>query len=1082
MSTTELSVSSKEMLCKGLNAEQQEAVLAPIDGAVQVLAGAGTGKTELITRRFAKLTMDLQSQNDFNATEHLWVSTFTQKAAQEMKERISHYLSESNGIALHPRAWIGTFHSLCQRILQQHGAKIGYNERFQILSNVELDLQREKLLQRILDGEMKSLPEILKEAKLPCSPNCLNIDYLNDLNLPAYDGLFEEILFSLVPHIKTAGLSPAEFYHHALEKTPAYAVLISTMPVSDPITKIIWTDHETYAQAWAHHLTPIRHPRFSFFPSEWDIEITAAKALRKQKNPPQGAQLLKDCLKPFYQTQSFIGYDGRKRNEPFSAITPDFSKLQKTTHLEKNLIEVVSAIYALYQNDLRFENAFDFDDLIQETIRLLRDFPAIQQEYQTLFAHFLVDEFQDSNGGQLQLIQCLSGKDHPRITVVGDKKQSIYGFRHAEPENLQILFQDLPHSQAITLKTNYRSQKPILGVANRITEMMDSDKIETLAPCPQHENEDGEAVCWFHIEAETTISEAQDLEVQWISETIADLVYTEKNAPQDIAVLVKNHRKALKIEAALESLGIPAIRQRNLGFFDTPVVQQAIALLEVAVDPHNDFALINLLQRKLNHHELYLLSKYRKATQKEMGLSEFSYYEALCDFIQHPKKQPDGLQAVTPLLIWFVSKMGWVSSQKDQMSPQHLFTQLIRDFALSDRAIDTGRQGFKAAKQLALLKKMLDYWTTRSQKPLSLATILDILKRYQAKNDLELPFGEEAFGENAVRIMTLHGAKGLQFPVVFLAGVDQSRQRGREGLLTIDPQYPGKQGFGLFLNRHEDEKTLKKLVYDIVWKNPRTREEELRLFYVGVTRAKSKLYLTSWPKSFGFTNPDFFQDLSIQQCSPNLVVWKSASEREQIQQVMQQRYPFNVSVTPISPFSFKNNTSSEKPLPIIQLDSLIHFSTCPTQGLLHHFYSQNASSSLLKPGIPFGVNLNHQAWVSFFVSKIETDAQNKAIYTLFPENGPWKEALLQVAFPEPSENQIQWEISAHEILESPSIAKHYEMLQNSTTDIITLLTQFLSRLEKKNAYPAPQTPVPCQSCDYQAICPHPERIITEDSH
>jgi superfamily I DNA/RNA helicase len=847
----------KARLCESLNPEQQEAVMAPLDAAVHVMAGAGTGKTELITRRFAKLTLDLQQDQVFDPTEKLWVATFTDKAAQEMKLRIGDYLAESAGISLSQKAWIGTFHSLCNRMLNQNRDNLTDPKGVSLLSNTELELLQEQMVKKLLFQDFKTEEQI-------------SLDNLLALGLGDPQSLFEEIVFKTIPRIKSTGLSPEEFNQLAHRQAEDYASLLMGFPTTDPLTGHLYTSHEQYAHAWEKHLLPLSTPRFSFYPREWELEIHAEQALGKGKEPLSREALLKEALKPLYKTGCFVSYNGRIKKDPFGPAALDFESLRKAHLVEKNLIQLVSFVYQFYQNTLKDEQACDYDDLIREAILLLENHPNILNAYREQFAHWMIDEFQDSNGSQLRLMQLLVGQTHPKITVVGDKKQSIYGFRFAEPENLHLLFDGVPNSQTIALQTNYRSVKPILDIANQITRMMEASPQEQLHPALNADNKtNSESVTWFTIETAENVAEAKALEVQWITESVSNLLRQENTPPEDIAILVRDHTKALQIEEALEELGIPAIKQRNLGFFQSPVIQQAVALLELAEDPNNDFALLNLLQRKLNHRELYLLAKQRAEYQANQDIKDFSYYKTLTILSEQPDSEIPDLTHLMPLIRFMVEALKTIMHQKDQLTPDMFFAWLMTHFPLISPDETQTAKGRKALKQLLLLKIIFTYWCERSRKPMKLKDVLLLLKRAQAKDDLELPVEANQFYENAVRILTIHGAKGMQFPIVFLAGVERYRKARSAGLLTIDLQHAEKMGFGLFLNRHQEEKTLKKLIYDTVWHLPRNQAEELRLFYVGVTRAKKRLFLSSWPQSFPYMNPQFFQNCAFTTICPD---------------------------------------------------------------------------------------------------------------------------------------------------------------------------------------------------------------------
>lgn len=1014
-------VTTAEGLCEGLNPNQIQAVMAPLDAAVQVMAGAGTGKTELITRRFAKLTLDLMALEQPNPTERLWVCTFTQRAAEEMKQRIARYMAQSIGASLSSRPWIGTFHSLCHRMISQHPEELQHLAGFSLLSDLEMEVLREQLVLSLLSGIPAEWDAVVTAYGLPPLSPLLAAENLLSLDFGGYERLFLEIVFTVLPRIKAAGFTPQGFYQAAMQQTHQLTDLIMGIPVSDGVGGEIWVDHDAYARGWRKHLDGICCSRFSFYPTEWEMEIHAQKALSQQKPVPSMGQLLKENLKPLYKADCFVSYNGRKKNNPFSPALQDFSPLKNAVAIEKQLIAMVSGIYALYQHTLRTDKICDYDDLIQETLSLLKTFPAIREAYHRQFAHLMVDEFQDSNGAQLQLIQLLYGQDRPRMTVVGDKKQSIYGFRYAEPENLAVLFDGLSACQRIPLEINYRSQSPILAMANRITEMMALDPPEPLVAGLASSAETSDALTWFCVTDATSVGEAKAMEVQWIAQTIAELLHQDAVQPREIAVLVQSHQKGLQVEAALDALGIPSIKQRNLGFFTSPCIRRAMALLELAENPYQDFALVTLLQETMSHRQLYLLAQHREHIRAAMGLETLSYFEAMAAILQQPEAAHPELAALQSFFYTVVSTLEQCAQRATMLRPSLLLAWLLKSFPVLPDDVGDSLTHRKATKQLRLLKNILAHWDTRTPQGTTLAEALALLRRYREQNDLEMPMAEDAFTENAVRILTVHGAKGLEFPIVFLAGVDIHRKNRTEGLLTFDPQYPGKLGFGLILNRLDGEKTLKKLVYDTVWQIPRNQQEALRLLYVGVTRAKHKLYVSSWPQSFPYLNPAFFADVSIQHLSSETVAWRTPQESQVLAQAFQSQY----SATDISeslPWEMVRPFSASLPKPLsskpsaapvaVSVTTLQQFLQCPAKGMLHYLYGLGSQSGK-DAAAPMPL-----AWVCV------------------------SQAYGAKASSQPGD---RWQ----------SVAE-----------------AFLELLENGPLFPKPEGDPPCHDCTYQALCPH----------
>ncbi len=1064
----------ESVLLARLNPQQQEAVMAPLQGAIRVMAGAGTGKTELITRRFAKLVMDLQAEQVDHPTGKIWVSTFTDKAAQEMKSRITDYVLKASDISLDPHAWIGTFHSLCQRILQQHKNKRPYLKQYTLLTDAEQELFIEEMIQAVLSCNPPALKEALAHAGLPHLETVLSLPQWQALSMQQYDDLIEEIITTLIPQIKASGLSPKGFYQLAKQQSAEVTQLIRTLPVSDGYGGGMWEEHESYARHWQKHLEPVSYSGFSFAPTDWEVELAAEKSHRQQKDPISPDKLCLKKLKLLYDTHYFVSYDGRKKKAPFSPATRDLSDLDAAVQLETRLIDILAAIYALYQYQLRVLNAFDFDDLIQETIQLLEDFPEVRSDYQETFAHFMVDEFQDSNGSQLRLIELLCGKQDPKLTVVGDKKQSIYGFRFAEPENLELLFSDTPDVKTIPLQTNYRSVSPILALANRVTEMMNLPASETLIHPIGEAPDTNNAVQWLHLEEATSVGEARAIESLWIAETIADLIHQGIYEPKDIAVLVRSNPRVGQIEALLDDLGIPSIKQKNLGFFDSPVIQQAVALLQLAENNNDDFAMINLLQRKLNHQQLYLLSNIRKDLIPAMGDNHISYYEALCHVVQDPENAPEALIPCVPLFEMMVSQLHAFETAKLTLPPHLLFNALLQAFPLIQTADLVTLKGQKTYQQLERLKQMLYYWTAHAKSSLSLRQILDYIERSQAKNELKFPVQDDDFQENAVKLMTLHGAKGLQFPVVFLAGVEESSNKGEKGKIAIDSQYPGKMGFGLLVNKVDEEKSLKRLVYETVWKKPREQAEALRLLYVGITRAESRLYLSSWPKSFPYLNPAFFQDLPVLRLEDSDLTFKTPTEKAAVLEEMKGRYwqvPDEALENELADFQSllakSTQPVSKASIMLLEMESLVAFDRCPTRGIMHHQHFNGNSTAPSRMNVQ-GHWIDDTLAIAIPMESIKVPQENAPVTTAV------QQASQLTFFQEASSEPLSVPLSARQsrLSDGPFGEGDYKILQMPLGDLTELALRFRQMLSEEMPYVAPDSDIHCPNCPYLKRCPH----------
>jgi hypothetical protein len=411
--------------------------------------------------------------------------------------------------------------------------------------------------------------------------------------------------------------------------------------------------------------------------------------------------------------------------------------------------------------------------------------------------------------------------------------------------------------------------------------------------------------------------------------------------------------------------------------------------------------------------------------------------------------------------------------EQQYLRPCHVFERILQYFPLVTPGQWDELTTRKALKHLDLFKRMLYHWVNRARQPLTMEEALVLIQRYQAKDDLELPVEQDAFAEDAVRIMTVHGSKGLQFPVVFLAGVDRFRKSRESGLFTLDPQYPGKAGFGLMLNKWQEQPSLKKVVYDTVWKVPRNLEEELRLFYVGVTRAKNRLYLSSFSQSFPYVNPVFFRDKAVLALSPDEVPWLEGDDQNALATRLKARYVQPIVWEARSPRTLGEahtdtalppSSAASRPNPAAKLsitfDTVIHFAQCPTRGWLHHLLGAAPTTIKAEPLGYQPVQWGETLVIGWDVAWSGTSLE------AWDTHRSWQKALLdcfcaQVNQPGP---QITW-------LPLPEGNASCE----SSMPLETVLAHFEKACGAEapgwRNLPIPDSEVLCTTCPYRTCCP-----------
>lgn len=446
--------------------------------------------------------------------------------------------------------------------------------------------------------------------------------------------------------------------------------------------------------------------------------------------------------------------------------------------------DIAAQVYEAYQDKLRTNQSLDFDDLLLETVRLFQQVPQVLDYYKKKFQYIHVDEYQDTNHVQYVLVQMLA--DHHRnLCVVGDSDQSIYRFRGADITNILHFERDYPDAQVIKLEKNYRSTKTILNAANEVISHNSERKPKKLWT----ENEQGEQVQLF--EAENEHDEAY---------YVADTIRKEKQDGgkySDFSILYRTNAQSRVMEEVLVKSNIPYRMIGGLKFYDRKEIKDLLAYLRLVVNPDDDLSLrrvINVPKRGIGAATLDKIARFADS-------QEISMFRALLEV------EEIGLsQRFIQSLVGFAQMIKELNAMMDYLSAGEI-TETVLDrsgYREELKKEDT----VEAASRLENIDEFLSVTQEFESKneDKSLVAFLTELALISDVDSLE----EESDGEeDSVTLMTLHSAKGLEFPQVFLIGMED----------------------GLFPH----SRTLD---------DPEELEEERRLAYVGITRAQKKLYLT----------------------------------------------------------------------------------------------------------------------------------------------------------------------------------------------------------------------------------------------
>ena len=606
-------------LIEGLNDKQKEAVLAT-EGPCLVIAGAGSGKTKVLTHKIAYLL----SEKNVKPWNILSI-TFTNKAANEMKQRVEKLVGEAS-----QEMWLGTFHSICVRILRRFIDRIGFDTTFLIFDSTD---------QRTL----------VKEC------------------------------------IKSIGLDDKLF-----------------------------TDRSVLS------------------------EISNGK---------------NDMLEPkAYQ----VKYNG------------DFRK------------EKIGEVYELYQKKLKENNALDFDDIINYTIKILTENPDVLEYYTEKFKYVLVDEYQDTNKAQFMLVSILASK-YGNITVVGDNDQGIYSFRGADITNILNFEKDFPGSKIVKLEQNYRCTGNILKAANAVIKNNENKYDKKLWT----ENEEGKLPCIYKAEDEYD-------EASYIVKQINMLKMEEYLKLSDFVILYRMNSQSRAIEDIFRRENIPYKIIGGLKFYERKEIKDIIAYLRLIFNTSDNLSLkriINEPKRGIGKTSLDNIQDISDKTGKSM-------YEIIKYAEQYE------LNRVKANSIQFVEVIEELRKQVNQIPISELIKLTLNKTGYV-KALEN-ENTIEAESRIQNLEEFLTV-AIEFEEQMAENTLAEFLESISLTSDIDNM--EES--EDTVTLMTLHSAKGLEFPVVFLVGMEEEI-------------FPGYKSIG----------EIKEL------------EEERRLFYVGITRAMQYLYLT----------------------------------------------------------------------------------------------------------------------------------------------------------------------------------------------------------------------------------------------
>lgn len=477
----------------------------------------------------------------------------------------------------------------------------------------------------------------------------------------------------------------------------------------------------------------------------------------------------------YYPVGAMIGAISDAKNKLLFAS--DFRKQARDFYQQK-----VADVYEYYERELRKNNALDFDDLLLVAVKLLQSNEAVLDKYSKRFRYVMIDEYQDTNHAQYLLAKLLASH-WKNIAVVGDADQSIYAWRGADIQNILDFEKDYPNCTSIKLEQNYRSTKIILDAANAVIENNEGRPKKNLWT----DKTEGAKIQHFTAQSEHE-------EAAFIGDTIAKKHDIHGVPYGDMAILYRTNAQSRVLEEALIKRALPYTMVGGTKFYDRKEIKDVLAYLRVLYNPFDDLSLlriINVPKRSIGATTVAKLQDYARANGTSLFMTLTQLH--LVDTIKGKTKEK--LEEFGILIFTLVAEM------EDKTVLDILESILDRTGYLAQLEESTDPQDQARAENIGeLLSVAKDFQDTNPN-----GTVEDFLEQVALVNDVD-SFEQE---ESKVTLMTLHAAKGLEFPIVFLGGLEE----------------------GLFPH----SRTLM---------NPEEIEEERRLAYVGITRAEKELYIS----------------------------------------------------------------------------------------------------------------------------------------------------------------------------------------------------------------------------------------------
>ena len=746
-----------------------------------VVAGPGSGKTTVLVERFRRLVSEAGIP-----PARILAITFTEKAATNMKQKLAEAFRDRPAERRQlERAYVSTVHGFCMRLLRENAIFAGIDPEFRLLDERQADTLQRVAVNEALDALFAENPERMRRL----------MEGLGGTNLAGavvevYEALRSSGTGLPASQDRSGGLSYPDLIDRARDLAHAYPVDWKPAQREALREVVSWCERHAHlrdAPAGREHFAALEN---------FDCKL---RSMRRNNSVYDRVKALKEAAE----------------GEAYRGLLTEFYAAEREI-----LFEVLRRFDQVYRARKAAAAALDYSDLEEVTMRLLEENAAVRERIRAQFDQVLMDEFQDTNGLQAKLLKLVRPPD--RFFAVGDINQSIYGFRHAEPDVFRDYREEVKRGgkPLAELTENWRSREDILKAVTTILDGADGIEERALIGAqqfPEKAEPSVEVLAALGADAETALS----LEAKWVARRILELegslaVHGRVAGFGDFAVLLRNSEVMAAFAAAFDDAGIPYLVGRGRGFYEGREITDLIHMLRVLVNPRDEISMAAVLRSPLVgvSDEALLRLKQSGNLGAEVRRLEMNAHDPL-DLAKLERFRAD-------LRDW----------------------RAIKDYTAFDRlllgAMDAAGYAHEPGSRAAAnVEKFLAIAREASSRR-TLAEFVDELELVRASDprDTDAPPEDSA---HAVRMLTVHAAKGLEFPVVFLAAIHKGMDTNL-GDLSFSPRL----GLGARWRNPVTGEEKDDLCQHAIRQERKQREidEGNRLFYVAMTRAEEHLVLS----------------------------------------------------------------------------------------------------------------------------------------------------------------------------------------------------------------------------------------------